>query len=187
MLDLIEAQKEFESVFKDSTNPHFKSKYASLDEVIAAVKPALNRNKFFLTQDTKPTERGVTIKTVFIHESGQTFQGGELFMPVSKEDAQGYGSALTYGRRYSLLTACGIAPEDDDGQGAVASIDIDWFKNKLVPMAIFMAKQGSYITASGAEEPYDAEQAAKLLSAYVSKIVSKEKIKEKYNNNGVEL
>lgn len=45
-------------------------------------------------------------------------------MPVSKHDAQGYGSAITYGRRYSLLTACGVAPEDDDGNGA-SKDDID--------------------------------------------------------------
>jgi hypothetical protein len=50
-----------------------------------------------------------------------TRAGGKLFMPVVKHDAQGYGSAITYGRRYSLLTACGVAPEDDDGNTAAAA------------------------------------------------------------------
>ena len=61
------------------------------------------------------------IETLFAHESGETWQGGKLFMPVAKLDAQGYGSAITYGRRYSLLTACGVAPEDDDGNQAVVA------------------------------------------------------------------
>jgi hypothetical protein len=40
---------------------------------------------------------------------------GKLHVPAAKQDPQGYGSALTYARRYSLMAACGIAPEDDDG------------------------------------------------------------------------
>jgi hypothetical protein len=44
------------------------------------------------------------------------FSAGKLHVPAVKHDAQGYGSALTYARRYSLMAACGIAPEDDDGQ-----------------------------------------------------------------------
>jgi len=39
-------------------------------------------------------------------------------VPAAKQDPQGYGSALTYARRYSLMAACGIAPEDDDGNAA---------------------------------------------------------------------
>ena len=46
---------------------------------------------------------------------------GKLFVPANKQDAQGYGSALTYARRYSLQTAFGVAPEDDDGNAAAAS------------------------------------------------------------------
>ncbi len=53
-----------------------------------------------------------------MHESGEAIRCGKLHVPASKQDAQGYGSALTYARRYSLITACGIAPEDDDGNAA---------------------------------------------------------------------
>jgi len=55
---------------------------------------------------------------MFVHESGETLSGGKLHVPATKQDAQGYGSALTYARRYSLMAATGIAPEDDDGNAA---------------------------------------------------------------------
>jgi hypothetical protein len=58
------------------------------------------------------------VETIFIHSSGEQISSGKLHVPATKHDAQGYGSALTYARRYSLMTACGIAPEDDDGNSA---------------------------------------------------------------------
>jgi len=60
----------------------------------------------------------VIVETIFIHSSGEQMSSGKLHVPATKHDAQGYGSALTYARRYSLMAACGIAPEDDDGNSA---------------------------------------------------------------------
>jgi len=62
-----------------------------------------------LYQETSEDSTGVTVETVFLHESGETFRGGKLHVPASKQDPQGYGSALTYARRYSVMAACGIA------------------------------------------------------------------------------
>ena len=118
---LVKAQKEFGPALKTSTNPHFKSKYASLDACIEAVIDALNNNGIYLMQLTEEHEAGVKVSTTFIHESGEQLSGGSLFMPATKHDAQGFGSALSYARRYSLMAACGIAPEDDDGNSATAS------------------------------------------------------------------
>lgn len=118
---LAKAQGQFEAAFKGSQNPQFRSKYAALDACVDAVRPALNSNGIFLTQTIETVDAGVVIETVFAHESGEMYVGGKLFMPVSKQDAQGYGSAISYGRRYSLLTACGVAPEEDDGNAAVAA------------------------------------------------------------------
>jgi hypothetical protein len=115
---LVKAQKEFGPALKTSTNPHFRSKYASLDACVEAVIDALNNNGIMLMQFTHPCEDGVIVETMFIHESGEHVSGGRLHVPASKQDAQGYGSALTYARRYSLQAACGIAPEDDDGNAA---------------------------------------------------------------------
>ena len=114
----VKAQKQFSPALKTNTNPHFKSKYVSLDGCIEAVIDALNSNGISLIQKTLRDDAGVTVKTIFLHESGQELDGGELHVPATKQDAQGYGSALTYARRYSLMAACGIAPEDDDGNAA---------------------------------------------------------------------
>jgi hypothetical protein len=116
----VKAQTMFSPALKTSTNPHFKSKYVSLDGCIEAVIDALNNNGIALIQKTGRDDSGVTVRTVLLHESGQEIDGGELHVPASKQDPQGYGSALTYARRYSLMAACGIAPEDDDDGNAAS-------------------------------------------------------------------
>lgn len=118
---LASAFAEFEAASKDANNPHFKSKYANLPAVIEAVKPALIAHRLFFTQSTHDVEGGVCVETLVHHESGESMSFGRLFVPASKNDAQGFGSALTYARRYSLMTAFGIPAEDDDGNAATRS------------------------------------------------------------------
>lgn len=118
---LVRAQKAFGPALKTSLNPHFKSRYADLSACVEAVIDALNDNGIMLTQHIHEVESGVCVETVFIHESGQVLSCGRLHLPASKQDAQGYGSALSYARRYSLMAAAGIAPEEDDGNAAVAA------------------------------------------------------------------
>lgn len=115
---LVKAQKAFGPALKTSTNPHFKSRYADLSACIEAIIEGLNSNGIMLMQQCHESESGVTVETLFVHESGETLSAGKLHVPASKQDPQGYGSALTYARRYSLMAACGIAPEDDDGNAA---------------------------------------------------------------------
>jgi len=115
---LVKAQKAFGPALKTNSNPHFKSKYADLSACVEAVIEALNAQGIFLMQPTHECESGVMVETLFIHESGEQMSAGKLHVPATKQDAQGYGSALTYARRYSLMSACGIAPEDDDGNAA---------------------------------------------------------------------
>jgi hypothetical protein len=115
---LVKAQKAFGPALKTSTNPAFRSKYAKLENCIEAVIDALNDNGIMLMQPTHLCEDGVIVETMFLHESGEMLSNGKLHVPATKHDAQGYGSALTYARRYSLLAACGIAAEDDDGEAA---------------------------------------------------------------------
>lgn len=114
----VKAQKSFGPALKDKTNPHFRSKYADLGACIDAVIDALNDNGIGLIQRTHQDDTGVTVETLFVHESGESMSGGTLHVPAPKQDPQGYGSALSYARRYSLMAACGIAPEDDDGNAA---------------------------------------------------------------------
>ena len=115
---LVLAQKQFAPALKTNTNPHFKSKYVGLDGCVEAVIDALNDNGIYLMQKNHPNDTGIAVETIFIHESGESISGGILTVPADKQNSQGYGSALTYARRYSLMAACGIAPEDDDGQAA---------------------------------------------------------------------
>ena len=116
---LVKAQKEFGPALKTATNPHFRSKYANLSSCVEAVIEALNNNGIFLLQKNYDHQSGIMVETVFVHESGEMLECGCLYFPASKNDAQGFMSALTYGRRASLMAACGIAPEDDDGEAAV--------------------------------------------------------------------
>lgn len=122
---LVKAQKAFGPALKSSTNPHFKSRYADLSVCVEAVIDGLNGAGIALVQRTSEDSTGVTVETVFIHESGEMMECGKLHVPAAKQDPQGYGSALTYARRYSLMAACGIAPEDDDGNAAIRTNKVD--------------------------------------------------------------
>jgi hypothetical protein len=115
---LVKAQKGFAPALKTNTNPHFKSKYADLSACVEAVIDSLNDAGIALIQPCHECDNGVTVETLFVHESGETMSGGKIHVPAAKQDPQGYGSALTYARRYGLMSACGIAPEDDDGNAA---------------------------------------------------------------------
>lgn len=114
----VKAKKTFSPALKDKTNPAFRSKYADLGACLEAVNDALLENGIALTQRSLIDETGITIETILLHESGEFIASGPLHVPATKMDAQGFGSAMTYARRYSLMAVCGIAPEDDDGNAA---------------------------------------------------------------------
>ena len=93
-------------------------KYADIGAVIDAIKPALVEHGLFFTQRPQPSEGGVTVETVLHHAGGESISLGSLFVPADKNNAQAFGSALTYCRRYGLVTAFGVPTEDDDGNAA---------------------------------------------------------------------
>lgn len=115
---LVKAQKAFGPALKTSTNPHFRSRYADLSACVEAVIDALNSNGIALIQKSYDCVDGIMIETVFVHESGEMLETGILRFPIMKNDPQGAMACLTYARRGSLMAACGIAPEDDDGNSA---------------------------------------------------------------------
>ncbi|MFP4137450.1 MAG: ERF family protein [Halomonas sp.] len=134
---LVAAQGEIGGrVAKDAKNPHYRNTYATLDAVLSLAVPVLSRHQLWLTQEPRRVEGGVEIETAIYHASGEWVAYEPVFMPASKADAQGYGSAITYGRRYALLPVLSLAPADDDGNAAAAS----------APAAV------QYITAQQAEE-----------------------------------
>ncbi len=119
---MAQAFAEIEGATKSANNPHFKSKYADIAAVVEAIKPALIKHGLFFTQRNQPSQDGVIVETVLHHASGEQMNLGSLFVPANKQDAQGFGSALTYARRYSLMTAFGVPAEDDDGNAATKAM-----------------------------------------------------------------
>ena len=128
---LIKAQTNMENASKDGTNPHFGNGYASLESCLEAVKkPLLDEGIMFL-QRFEENDRGVCVETIF-YGHGSELSAGKFFVPADKNNAQGFGSAMTYARRYSLGAACGIGAgikveenatveptgSDDDGNAA---------------------------------------------------------------------
>ena len=119
---LVKAQKEMQTPKKGSVNPFFKNKYADLNDVLEAVVSALNNNGIVLLQPLVYIDGKNFVKTVLMHESGEVFESFAEIFCAKQNDAQSYGSGISYARRYALSSICGIGSEDDDGQKAVAKV-----------------------------------------------------------------
>lgn len=138
---LLQFQKLNIVVEKDATNPHFKSSYASLNEVLAKVKKPLNELGVLILQEPQvpmPTNlEGVEaspvagLRTILVDTEDDTRV--ECFMPyVGADTAQKLGSANTYCRRYSLVTLLGLEDSDDDGEVASAPSRLGAAKKSVV-------------------------------------------------------
>jgi hypothetical protein len=119
---MAKVQAEIGGAVKGNVNPAFKSKYADLSAVWEAWQPIGPKHGFAVMQfpgvyDAEARTMGMD--QIITHSSGQWIEGS-MTIPLTKQDAQGYGSACTYARRYALSAGVGICPEDDDGNGAVA-------------------------------------------------------------------
>lgn len=111
------AQAEVENATKGSVNPHFKSRYADLAEVLNTVRPVFSKHGIAIIQSTGFSDGLVSVTTALVHKEGGYVTSVASCTPA-KMDAQGVGAATTYLRRYSLAAATGVAQEDDDGQSA---------------------------------------------------------------------
>lgn len=142
---LAAAQMEMGPALKDRVNPAFKQKYAELSNVIEACLPALNRHGICVLQPICDEDGKRFVKTVLAHESGETIEC-RVELIVAKNDMQGLGSAITYGRRYGLMAMAGIAPEDDDGNAAAKAAPV------VDDRAAFEAEVSQAIRAIGREK-----------------------------------
>jgi len=117
---LVAAQGEFGAAIKDSANPAYRSKYADLSSCIEATQKALNKNGIAVLQAPQLDGQMVTITTRLQHKSGQWYESDLTLPAVQRDrfDAQSVGSAITYGRRYSLQAILNLATADDDGNAA---------------------------------------------------------------------
>jgi len=119
------AQSEYKNAEYNRENPYFKSQYADLYTILKAVKPALAKHGLSFFQYTKLSNTGPTIlHTRIMHSSGEWIETRARIIPT-KNDAQSYGSVLSYQKRYSAMTLLGITPTDDvtDDDGEVAMVD----------------------------------------------------------------
>jgi ERF superfamily len=112
-------QTEVKQPEKDGNNPHFKSKYVTLDGTVKAIHECAPKHGLSYIQSPIMTESGVGVKTLLMHTSGEYIEFEPFILPMDKKTAQGAGSAITYARRYSLSAAFGIVSDvDDDGNEA---------------------------------------------------------------------
>jgi hypothetical protein len=160
---LSKAQAQIEGAIKDSTNPHFRSKYADLSSVVDAIRKPIAANGLAYVQTINQADNAASVSTIIMHASGEWIDCGAIAVPVSKGDAQGYGSALTYARRYSLSAAFGVAPEDDDGNAAARAAPVAVAAPTKAPpkMVSPPLKTNSYeVTNDRAESIFEAASAS---------------------------
>lgn len=148
---LAAAQGEIENANKNAANPHFRSKYADLAEVLNTIRPVFAKHGLSLIQSPGFDGSMASVTTVLAHQSGGYMTSTASCVPA-KADAQGIGSATTYLRRYGAAAVAGIAQEDDDGNAAA--------HNK--PHAVVTAEQAATLrdmleATSSNEEKFSAQ------------------------------
>lgn len=116
---LAAAQMQMGPLLKGAENPHFKSKYADLADLVTAVRMPLNSNGLTFFHQIVNSEHGQVMRTVLMHGETETSIGCDVPLIVAKNDMQGMKSATTYAKRIGLESVTGVAPEDDDGNAAV--------------------------------------------------------------------
>jgi hypothetical protein len=188
--DLVNAFAEIEGAAKDKVNPHFKSKYADLTSVIDAIKPVLAKHNLAFYQRPQPSESGILVQTILRHSSGEEVDLGTLYVPANKNDAQGFGSALTYARRYALMTAFGVPAEDDDGNAAARSSPCAAATSNAVPPItdqqrdlIQQLAPGAGKTLQGICEAYRIPSLKELTFAQAEKLIERLRADTKQKEN----
>ena len=172
---LAKAQASMENASKDKDNPFFRSKYANLESVVGVIRPAIEPHGLSFIQVCHDWDVGAKVETIILHESGEWLSCGVMSAPAMKADAQGFGSALTYARRYSLSAAFGVATEDDDGRSASkrkgrdtpegdkpTDADAEWAEGLAMQVRSLMTKQdikgaAEVLNTLGVGGSYDAE------------------------------
>lgn len=130
---MIKATENLNHIVNDSANPFFKSKYASLKQVLDTVKEPYAQQGIHIQQISHESDTGAVVETVFFGHGGE-LSTGKVHMPSPKTDPQAFGSALSYAKRYSLQMACGLATveEDDDAEKATVTFTFKDVEGKVL-------------------------------------------------------
>lgn len=143
---LLEAQKEMGTALKDSKNPFFKSNYADLNSIREACMPALNKHGIVVLQPTAFIDGKNFIRTILLHESGESMESLTEIIYNKQNDAQAQGSGITYARRYALQSFVNVGAEDDDGNKA-SNPQIKVELKKEVPKVMEWLTEDQFIKA----------------------------------------
>lgn len=140
---LVDFQSEVKDPRKEANNPFFKSKYVTLDALVDCVRPVLSKHGLAYIQSPSGDGQNISVTTLLIHESGEWIESDAFVMKAAKADPQGAGSAVTYGRRYSLQAVLGVTwcDEDDDGNACTFT------KSAPVEKTIEKAESGNKASA----------------------------------------
>lgn len=164
---LAKAQAEIRPAIFDSTNPHFRSKYASLTAVMEACREALSKNQIAVVQGASVVDGAVVVNTLLLHASGE-YISDELSMPFAQATPQQIGSSLSYCRRYSLASLVGITADDDDAEAAMPKPQNQGQGFKDVQVT--PVKEQSKPATSNTQEVKPKESKAKRASSRAAKI-----------------
>jgi hypothetical protein len=150
---LNKAQAAMSGAVKDANNPFFKSKYADLSAVRKAIQEPFSENGLSYSQFPVEDNGRIGVETILMHTSGE-WLSEKFTVNLSKQDAQGAGSAITYCRRYALQSIAGIPAEDDDGNAAspqanqdrqLTDIDKQWIEQcKVNPQVLDQIQDPEY-------------------------------------------
>jgi hypothetical protein len=153
---LAKAQAEMKHASKDAENPHFKSSYADLASIWDACREALTKHGIAVAQPAWSEGNRVVVSTLLMHSSGEWVRG-DLGCAVERGGPQVLGSAVTYLRRYGLAAMVGVAPNDDDGEGAEerSSGDRGGPPQGSRPQAPPRGGQDPYVTRGQQPPPFD--------------------------------
>lgn len=166
-----QAQSNFPSAKKDSTNPHFRSNYADLTSIVEAIRGPLFKNGLSFVQPLEYQDGHYILTTQINHISGQ-FIRSSVVIPVVKNDPQGVGSAITYLRRYSLTSMLGVvADEDDDGNAGsnLPPLTANHVQNSTRTGKGPTEKQLGYLKAKAIEAKIEINELAKYIKQTYNK------------------
>jgi len=178
-------QSEIKNPSNSAVNPHFKSKYAPLNEILNSVRPLLSKHGLAVMQFPSGNGENIIINTLLTHESGEWIEADPLTLKADKVTAQGAGSAITYGRRYSLSALLGISSEDDDdGNTASNGSGNGSNSNPSPPKTQQTTPQQNTSPTSGSQSNGDKASEAQIKAIYAmlnKKNLVEADVKEKYN------
>jgi len=164
---LVRAIGDCSNVQATRINPHFRSKYFGLGDLLTQVKPILARYDLALLQIPNSNEERISIKTQILHgSSGHIFEFDTLGIKAAGINLQAQGSAMTYLKRYAIATILGVAgddEQDDDGNAASKPIQVAAHKPQPAQAAAAQPKPAAWFIAAGITTPQAQEAAAELL------------------------